>query len=46
MSSNGCLAGPDPVWDIAWANTPPGERDVQSCPRSQGVLVHEPATNE
>ena len=40
VSSNGCPAGPDPVWDITWANTLSGERDTQSCPRSEGMFVH------
>ena len=38
-----CPAGPDPVWNIQWTNTPAGERDMQKCPRSEveiGMLVN------
>lgn len=38
LSSNECPAGPDPMWDILWTNTPAGERDVQKCSRSQDEL--------
>ena len=35
---NGCPYGPDPTWNITWANTDRGKNDTQRCPGGVDTL--------
>ena len=37
LAMSRCPAGTDPIWDVLWMNTPAGERDMQSCSRSEEI---------